>query len=253
LFQKAITKDAVNQLELGKYQGPIYLINKEEQIEQAFEEILSEEVVGIDTEARPAFKKGQYNPVALVQIATSKSVFLIRTKDLGMPDQMVEFFNSDRITKVGIALRDDISDLKRLRPVEPQNLFDLNVYCASLGFENIGARNLTAMILGFRISKSQQVSDWEAEKLSPQQMDYAATDAWVCREIYYQLKSVYNWLQPAGQDHLFLEFLNVSVQVERLNVNNVNSNSGLFSILINAIPAKGAFRSKQFTFNKVPN
>lgn len=192
MFQKTITKDEVNELELNKYRGEIVLVDQEEDVDAAIAEILEDDLLGIDTEARPAFKRGQYNPLALIQIATANRVFLFRTNKIGFPQPLREVFNREDLLKIGIALLDDVRDLKRLGEVEPQSMFDLNVYCPSLGFEKIGARNLSAMILGFRISKSQQTSDWEAEKLSIQQMEYAATDAWICREIYGRLKAVYS-------------------------------------------------------------
>ena len=192
MFRKSITKAELNELELNKYTGEIVLVDQEEDVQAAVSEIIEDDLVGIDTEARPAFKRGQYNPLALIQIATSKRVFLFRTNKVGFPQPLRDIFNNADILKVGIALLDDVRDMQKLGDVDPQSMFDLNVYAPSLGFENIGARNLTAMILGFRISKSQQTSDWQADTLSIQQMEYAATDAWICREIYNELKTVYS-------------------------------------------------------------
>lgn len=192
MFRKSITKPELNELELNKYSGEIVLVDDPDDVQAAVDEILNEPILGIDTEARPAFKRGQYNPLALIQIATSERVFLFRTNKIGFPQALRDIFNRKDILKVGIALLDDVRDMQRLGEVQPESMFDLNVYAPSLGFENIGARNLTAMILGFRISKSQQTSDWEADKLSVPQMEYAATDAWICREIYNELKAVYS-------------------------------------------------------------
>lgn len=192
MFRKSITKPELNELELDKYSGEIVLIDDPDQVQAAVDEIIKEPILGIDTEARPAFKRGQYNPLALIQIATSERVFLFRTNKVGFPQCLRDVFNREDLLKVGIALLDDVRDMQRLGDCNPVSMFDLNVYAPSVGFENIGARNLTAMILGYRISKSQQTSDWEAERLSVPQMEYAATDAWICREIYNELKKVYS-------------------------------------------------------------
>ena len=192
MFRKAITKDEVNELDLGKYPGEIVLMEDSRHVFDVADQLFAEDVLGIDTESRPAFRRGQYNPVALLQIATSQRVFLFRLNRMGFPEPLQEVFNNPDILKIGVAPHDDLEDLNKFSPIAPKSVFDLNVYCSSLGFENIGARNLTAMVLGFRISKAQQTSDWEANNLSRQQIEYAATDAWICREIYQELKTVYS-------------------------------------------------------------
>lgn len=187
MFEKEISKEDVNKLDLHRYEGKIVLIDQPEQIAEAAAAINRESLVGIDTETRPAFRKGQVNKVALLQIATSDCVYAIRLKKAGFPDSLKEIFASKAIKKIGIAVNDDLKDLKELNPFEEQAVIDLNTYFKERDFKSFGARKLTALILGFRISKSKQTSNWDAKELSQAQLRYAATDAWVCREIYLKV------------------------------------------------------------------
>ena len=144
-------------------------------------------MIGIDTEARPAFKRGQYFPVSLVQIADEEQVYLFRTLKTGPIEGLKKVLEDENILKVGIAIQDDLNDLSKTLPMKAKNLLDLNDYAQELGFISIGARKLSAIVLNIRISKAQQVSNWENKVLSPAQIAYAATDAWLCREVYLRL------------------------------------------------------------------
>jgi len=187
-YKKAISKEEVNELELSKYSGNIILVENKEDLKKAAQEIKKCAILGIDTETKPTFKKGKLNPVALLQIATDKSVYIIRLNKVALSKDFAEIFQSQDIIKVGIAVIDDFKDLKKMIPFTPHKVVDLNLLAPKLGFENIGAKKLSALVLGFRISKRQQVSNWEAEPLTQAQIDYAATDAWICREIYLRIK-----------------------------------------------------------------
>ncbi len=186
-YKKHITKEEISALELGKYPGEIVLVDSKEALSQACEEIRECPLIGIDTETKPSFKKGQTNSVALLQIATDTKAYIIRLKLVSMSKELASIFSDESIVKVGIAVRDDLKDLKKLQFFEEKSIVDLNVLAPKLGFESIGAKKLSALVLGFRISKRQQVSNWELKKLSPAQIVYAATDAWICREIYLKL------------------------------------------------------------------
>jgi ribonuclease D len=196
LFKTEITPEELKELDLGAFEGVIIEISKRDQVAEAVKLLREYEVLGIDTETKPSFKKGVKHETALLQISTPLKAFLFRLNHIGLSDLVVDLLNDNSIKKVGIALRDDISDLRRLNSnLEPQNMIDLNVLAPKLGFKNIGARKLSAMILGFRISKSQQVSDWEAETLTEAQKLYAATDAWICQEIYSKLSEQFPQLK----------------------------------------------------------
>jgi ribonuclease D len=187
MFPLSISKDEVMQFPLRHYEGKIAVASTEEQIEEAMREINQHGVVGFDTEAKPTFKKGQVRNIGLIQVATEQKVYLLRTHQLGIMDSVHHFLENDEILKVGIGLKDDYNLLDRLRPFEPAGFLDLNDTFEELGAENIGARNLAAMILEIRISKSAQTSNWEVDQLTKKQLLYAATDAWICLEIYKKL------------------------------------------------------------------
>lgn len=186
-FKKFITKEEINALELGKYSGDIVLVDTNEELIRACEEIRACRLIGIDTETKPSFKKGQINSVALLQIATDQKAYIIRLKSVTMGKELASIFSDETIVKVGIAVKDDLKDLKKLHSFEEKSIVDLNVFAPKLGFESIGAKKLSALVLGIRISKRQQVSNWEQKKLTNAQIVYAATDAWICREIYLKL------------------------------------------------------------------
>lgn len=147
---------------------------------------MSGEILGFDTETRPSFKKGVQHDCSLVQMAFSDEVVLFRLNKIGFPP-ILEDMLSHNEAKIGIAIHDDIRQLKQLRPFEEKSFVDLNSLCPKIGFESIGAKRLTAIVLGKKISKRQQLSNWEAKELSNAQVDYAATDAWICRLIYNEL------------------------------------------------------------------
>lgn len=187
---KKITKQEVNVLPLIKFEGEIVIINKAEDVPAAISDLSQHDLIGFDTETKPAFKKGQVYPVALLQLASKDKVYLFRLLDTGFTQEMVDLFQNPNVTVVGVGIRDDLKDLQKLRPFASDQFVDLNVKAQTLDFENIGARNLAGMLLQKRISKSQQVSNWENEVLTEAQLSYAATDAWICIEVYEKLMAL---------------------------------------------------------------
>ncbi len=187
-FAKNISKEEIQNLPLFSYSGVIEVIDSKQQFEEAFKRMNDESIIGIDSETKPTFKKGQYHHTALIQLAIKDCVFLVKPQKTGFPDQLVDLLENKNIMKVGIAIGQDLTDMRKFKPFKEQSMFDLNNICTKLGFENIGAKNLSAIFLGHRISKSQQTSNWENDPLTLPQMLYAATDAWICREIMIKLK-----------------------------------------------------------------
>src|SRR5262249_47533524 len=124
-----------------------------------------------------------------MQIALSEKVFLIRINKTGVQKEIIQFLENENIGKAGVALRDDIKALQRLKPFEPAGVIELADLAKRAGLEIEGVKKLTGLLLGFRISKSVQTSNWEATTLNEKQILYAATDAWVCLQIYNKLKS----------------------------------------------------------------
>ncbi|MBO3698130.1 3'-5' exonuclease domain-containing protein 2 [Fabibacter sp. E12] len=187
MFPLSITKDEVMDRPLKSYEGKVVIAADVKSTEKAISEINQFDVVGFDTEAKPTFQKGQIRNISLIQVATDEKVYLLRTHHIGVIDSLHHFLQNEKIKKVGIGLLDDFNLLNRLRAFEPNGFVDLNDTFQELGAENIGARNLAAMVLDIRISKSAQTSNWEAEQLAQKQIKYAATDAWICLEIQKKL------------------------------------------------------------------
>lgn len=187
MFLKEITKEAVNELPVEKYEGKLVLITTQEQIKAALHEIYQHKALGFDTETKPAFKKGEYNSVSLLQIATTEAVYLFRLNFTGFTKELADLFCDQKILKVGISIRDDIKELQKLRNFDPESIVELNTVAKDLGVKHEGVRSLSAIFLHIRISKTQQTTNWERETLNEKQLRYAATDAWVCLEIYNRL------------------------------------------------------------------
>lgn len=184
-----ITKEEINELPLGQFEGEIYLVNKAEDVEEVVEFLETQTILGFDTETKPAFRKGVINPVSLLQLSTKTQAFLFRLNDIGFPNDLRTLLEREHIVKVGAAVHDDLKGLSKLTDsFYPNSFFDLNDELKKVGFHNVGVRNLCGMVLKMRISKSEQVSNWEAPILTEKQQRYAATDAWACLEIFELLK-----------------------------------------------------------------
>jgi len=188
MFESVITKEEVEQLELIQFKGPIHLIDSAREFEHSYDRIITQDCLGFDTETRPSFKKGRVYPTSLVQLASREEAWLIRVSRMGYPSGLQKIFSSDRILKVGTGLKDDLRKMKTDLDFEPGGFLDLQHYVEAFKIEEKGLRKLSAIILGRRISKSQQVSNWDADYLNEAQLRYAATDAWICLEIYETLK-----------------------------------------------------------------
>ncbi|MDZ7647257.1 MAG: 3'-5' exonuclease [Cytophagales bacterium] len=186
-FPISITNEEINELPLGAFEGKVIVVSEEKNLTRVFAEISRHTLVGFDTETKPVFVRGQQNKVSLIQIAVEDTVFLIRLKQTGMHAAIVNFLENEKILKAGVALRDDIKGLQRLKHYEPGGFIELAQLSKQAGLEVESVKKLTALLLGFRISKSAQTSNWEAETLNEKQISYAATDAWVCLEIYKRL------------------------------------------------------------------
>lgn len=185
-----ITKDQLNQLPLMRYDGPIEIVRNGEELERFLTEILSEQVLGFDTETRPSFRKGQNYLPCLVQIATRHCVFLIQIQDGTMSEALARILEWPASIKAGIALNQDMSKLRQLGDFSDQSVLDLSKVASKLGIKTTGLRNLTGILLNGRISKGAQVTDWSKLHLSEAQISYAATDAWISRELYFALKQI---------------------------------------------------------------
>jgi len=182
-----ITNDEINALPLHSFDGTVNVIQDKNELPYVFEEISKHKLVGFDTETKPVFVKGQRHNVALMQVALPNRVFLIRIKFTGVTDEIISFLENDKILKVGVGVRDDIKALQVLKKFTAAGFVELADMARNAGLEVESVKKLTALLLNFRISKSAQTSNWEAERLDNKQVSYAATDAWVCLNIYKKL------------------------------------------------------------------
>lgn len=187
-FQKTITKEAVNEMPLQAFNGEIVLVDDLDLLSDAVEYLKQYPILGFDTETRPSFKKGRVNDVALLQLSTNSKSFLFRINKIGLPNELIDLLNDDTIIKVGAAIKDDVRGLQKLTDFDANGFVELQKYVLKFGIKCFSLKKLAAVVLGFRISKRQQVSNWEAKELSEGQLKYAATDAWVSLEIFEKLK-----------------------------------------------------------------
>jgi ribonuclease D len=151
---------------------------------RAWEDLAYEKIVGWDTETRPAFRVGESYLPSLVQAATSKAVYLFPLVKLDFSKMLGGFFSESSIAKAGISVADDLVKLKQVFPFEERSVLDLGHVAKRHGMKQTGLRNLCGIFLGLRILKGTKTTNWAAPKLTPQQINYAATDAWACRALY---------------------------------------------------------------------
>ena len=182
-----ITAEELSAYKLSWFKGEITVIDNLKVFRRIFRQLPEYGVLGFDTETKPSFRKGRNNKVSLIQLATANQAFLFRINKIGIPDELVQLLGNKEIIKTGVAIHDDIRFLRRLKRFNPEGFIDLQAMVKEYGIQCSGLKKLAAIVLGFRISKSQQVTDWEADELTEAQQIYAATDAWVCYEIYRKL------------------------------------------------------------------
>lgn len=185
LIRNTVTKAEIAKMPKVLFEGRIFVVYTEAEADKAVEYLKTQPIVGVDTETRPSFKRGMSHKVALLQIATPDTCFLFRLNRIGMPESLQEFLMSD-VLKIGLSLKDDFMMLRRRKnvPTEEGNWIELQDYVGHFGIDDRSLQKIYANLFGYKISKNQRLSNWEADTLSEAQMKYAATDAWACVEIY---------------------------------------------------------------------
>ncbi|HZT63085.1 MAG TPA: 3'-5' exonuclease [Burkholderiales bacterium] len=183
-LQRTISRDEVVALPIQRYEGETVVVGSPAELERAREDFAQEALVGIDTETRPAFRKGESYPPSLVQVATAKAVYLFQIQQLDCSSVLKGLLDSESVVKAGVSLAYDLRQLKQVFPFDEKAVVDVGWAAKRQGFEQTGVRNLAALLLGLRIPKGAKTTNWSARQLSPQQIAYAATDAWVCRQLY---------------------------------------------------------------------
>jgi len=192
-----MSKEAINQLPLARWEGPMQLLRTAEEVAAAMARLARAELLGFDTETRPAFRKGQKFAPSLLQLAAEDEVVLVQLQRTGLPAPLLAILEDPAIVKAGVGLDFDCKSLQELHPFQPAGFVDLARMARRRGIRNHGLRGLAAVVCGIRISKSARTTNWANPELTPQQIQYAATDAWIGREIYRRLRALP--LMPAGR------------------------------------------------------
>ena len=187
---RSISREDMANLPVRRYEGKVCLVATPQDLEHALADILQESVVGLDTETRPSFRKGESHLPCLVQTATARAVYLFQFRHLDVFPVLADLLAEPRIVKAGVALAHDLRGLKLLFPFTEKNVLDLGVVARRGGLGQTGVRNLAGIFLGFRIPKGARTSNWAAPHLSAAQITYAATDAWACRELFLRFQSL---------------------------------------------------------------
>lgn len=186
----AISKETVAQLPAVSFNGGITVVDTPAKARVALRELSRARVVGFDTETRPSFQRGRLHNVALMQLSTDDHCFLIRLNILGMPEPLKHFLENPEIIKIGLSVHDDFSVMRRMCPeLYPQGFIDLQEYVKYFNISDISLQKVYAIIFNERISKTQRLTNWEAEHLTEAQQTYAAIDAWACLRMYRRLRS----------------------------------------------------------------
>ena len=178
------SKDLIQWLPLAAFGGEVIVVDTPEKVEEAVEYLSKQNAIGVDTESRPSFTRGVHYPTALLQIATEERCYLFRLTHVGMPQALADIFANPKITKVGLAFKDDIAGLRRRRDFKPANCIDLQTIVPKYGILDMGLQKIFAICFGRKISKAQQLTNWENSHLTPDQARYASTDAWATLLIY---------------------------------------------------------------------
>ena len=180
-------KATINALPLVEYPHKINVILNEYEAERAVEYLLTCDILGVDTETKPAFRSGQNHKVALLQVATRDQCFLFRLNHLGMPQSLIKLLSNRMVPMVGLSWHDDIISLHRRAEFTPGWFIDIQDIIGNLGIEDKSLQKLYANLFGEKISKRQRLTNWEADVLTDKQKEYAAIDAWAGINLYDEI------------------------------------------------------------------
>lgn len=182
-----ISKEQIATLLPAVFPGRMIVVQTEKEAQKAISFLEQHHVIGFDTETRPSFKKGLIRTIALMQLSTEDTCFLFRLNFIDIPECLKQILVSPDITKIGLSLKDDFSAIRKRMHIEPENFIELQSFVKKFGIEDNGLQRIYAILFGEKISKSQRLSNWEADVLSEAQQRYASLDAWACLQIYNKL------------------------------------------------------------------
>lgn len=191
-YSESISSEEIELLDVATFEGPIVVITeKDADFAEAIDYLGKQSVIGFDTETKPCFTANSpRNKMALLQLSGEDRAYLFRLQSLGLPRSLASILSSDHIIKVGAAVKDDIKGLQGYTKFVPRGFEDLQSIIEQYGIKEKSVKKMAAIVMGLKVSKSQQLSNWEAPQLSGAQLKYAAIDAWICREMYLKLHSV---------------------------------------------------------------
>ncbi|WP_430816279.1 3'-5' exonuclease [Carboxylicivirga sp. RSCT41] len=186
-MEKTISKEELSQLPLKHFEGPVDVVEDENAVNNLVKELEQHAIIGFDTETKPSFRKGKINQVSLLQLASPDKVYLFRLNKTGFHPALINLLSNPEIKKIGVGIRDDIKGLNRITEFESAGFVEIQDHVKRVGIEDTSLKKLAGLVLNFRVSKRQRLSNWEAPHLTEGQVLYAATDAWVALELYYNL------------------------------------------------------------------
>lgn len=187
-FDRRMSKDEINACPIAQWTGPVYVVRNKDELTEAMHKLGGQTLLGFDTETRPAFRKNESYLPALLQLASKTEVFIFQLKHLGLARPLRDILADPSIIKAGVSLNYDIRELKKISNFKSAGFVDLGSLAKKANIKNHGLRGLAAVLLGFRISKGAQTSNWAKDDLTPRQIQYAATDAWIGRKLHQSLK-----------------------------------------------------------------
>lgn len=188
-LRRNVSREEINELPIRRYEGEVCVVAGAAELERAMADLHQERLAGFDTETRPAFRVGESHPPALAQVATARAVYLFPLRSHHYCPPVAELLASASTIKAGVGLAEDLRQLKKVFAFAEKSIVDLGDVAKRHGLKQTGVRNLTGLLLGFRIPKGTKTSNWARQRLTPQQITYAATDAWACRELYLRFRN----------------------------------------------------------------
>lgn len=190
IVRRSINKDELKELPKTVFPGRIHVVQSEAEADKAVAYLKSRPAIGIDSETRPSFTKGQSYKVALLQISSEECCFLFRLNMTGLTKSLIELLENPEVIKIGLSLKDDFMMLHKRASFRPQGCVELQDYVRQFGIQDKSLQKIYAILFKEKISKSQRLSNWEADVLTDRQKQYAATDAWACLNIYNLLQEL---------------------------------------------------------------
>jgi ribonuclease D len=193
-------KKLIPTLPKAVFEGRIHVVISRSQADKAVNYLLAQPILGVDTETRPTFSRGTNYKVALLQVSTYDTCFLFRLNIIGMTPAIVRLLEDTTVPKIGLSWHDDLNSLRKIGRFTPGFFVDIQKHVNEIGIEDLSLQKLYANLFGQKISKSQQLTNWERDVLDEKQKVYAATDAWACIMLYNELQR----LKETGEYELII-------------------------------------------------